>query len=338
MFAKSIPGPKHTEKGWGCQDSSDKWEEDCTQVIGVADGHGGSDYFRSEYGSKAAIQTAFSQTRSYCKGACDEDDTSIWFSETGIANPKHTIWSEWRKLVKANWNDHTKNYQTIGEGELRYETVSEKYKARFTSKDASVVERYLHVAYGTTLLFAVIVKTQLLIMQIGDGTCVILQRNGEYHIPVPPEDENFLNVTVSLCDDEHLKIRHAIIDCDDDSPAAPVAVFLSSDGVDNCYPIYQNAQHLYKLYSIILENILKAGYEATESEIEDKLLPGMTAKGSQDDISLAFFISDNLAVLRNVYESIDAAYKPSEGTVTKQDSASDKTDAGGEANPVVSRD
>lgn len=311
MFAKSVPGPKYAAKGWRCQDSSGKADFGRTQVIAVADGHGSSDCFRSEFGAALAVKTAFEQTMLYCRNIAEKPDGPVRFSDTGILNFKYAVWHEWRRLVKKNWDDRLKLYKTPGSGEIRYEAVSEKYKARFGSKDKEVADRYLYVAYGTTLLFAVAIESQILLLQIGDGTCVVLQRNGEYCTPVPPDEENFLNVTVSLCeDDANLKIRHAVLDCDADSPTAPVAVFLSSDGVDDCYPVFRNEQYLYRLYSIILENILRVGFEATEAEIADNLLPGMTEKSSRDDISLAYFIVRDRELLREAYENIDSPLKP----------------------------
>jgi hypothetical protein len=323
MFAKAIPGPKYVAKGWGCQDSADKKEFDCTRIIAVADGHGSSDCFRSEHGSKEAIETAFRQTELYCSEACEESTEPISFSETGIANFKYSIWQEWRKAVKKDWEFRLQQHINLGDGEVRYETVSDKYKSRFTSKDESVLERYLYAAYGTTLLFAVAIESQLLLLQIGDGSCVVLQKDGEFRMPVPPDEDNFLNVTVSLCEeDANLKIRHAILDCDPDSPTFPVAVFLSSDGVDDCYPVFKNDLHLYKLYAIILENILRVGFDDTEAEIVDKLLPGMTAKSSQDDISLAYLICEDAEVLQSAYNGIKPSIKPVPDTQeNKEDNA-----------------
>lgn len=311
MFTSSSPGSKYIEKGWECQDNSDKLELTHTQVIAVADGHGSSDCFRSEFGSDVAIKTVFLQTQLYCETNYDESGDPFQFSETGIANFKYSIWQEWRKSIKMNWDDHLKNQKSLGEDEIRFESVSEKYKKRFTSNDESVVEQYLYTAYGTTLLFAVLIESQMLIVQIGDGTCVILQKNGEYHTPVPADEDNFLNVTVSLSEeDANLKMRHIVIDCADNLPTSPLAIFLSTDGVDDCYPLFKNEQHLYKLYTVILDNILKFGYEATETEIIDDLLPGMTAKGSHDDISLAFFITEDIDMLHEVYKCIDPTLKP----------------------------
>lgn len=311
VFAKSIPGPKYITKGWQCQDSSDILDLGFAQAVAVADGHGSSDCFRSELGSAFAIQVALNQTESFFKTVCEESETPIQFGETGIAYFKYSIWNEWRKAVKEDWANHLKSHAVLGEGEVRFESVSDKYKTRFLSKDEAILEKYLFAAYGTTLLLAIAIESQLLLLQIGDGSCVVLQKNGEFRVPVPPDEENFLNVTVSLCEDAaNLKIRHVVLDCDPDSPTTPVAVFLSTDGVDDCYPVYRNEQHLYKLYTIILENILSAGYEATEAEIVENLLPGMTAKSSQDDISLAFLVSEDIDVLREAFEGIHLAYKP----------------------------
>lgn len=305
MFAKSLLGKKYADKGWSCQDNSDKKMFGSVQAIAVADGHGSSDCFRSEIGSRIAIDTVFCQIEKYCQNINEDSGTSVQFSETGIKGFKHNVWQEWRKAVKRDWEERLEKHQFLGENEVRFESVSEKYKKRYTSKDKEVVEKYLYTAYGTTLLFAVAIETQLLILQIGDGSCVILQKNGEFRSPVPLDERNFLNVTVSLCEEEaNFKIRHTVIDCDCDSPTTPVAVFLSSDGVDDCYPYICNERYLYKLYRVIVENILEVGFEETEKEIVENLLPGMSAKSSQDDISLAYFMIDDIEILRNVHQEM----------------------------------
>lgn len=305
MFAKSLPGRKYASKGWCCQDSSDKGTFGSVQAIAIADGHGSSDCFRSEIGSRIAIDTAFCQIEKYCQDINEDLDTSVQFSETGIKGFKHGVWQEWRKAVKNDWEERLKKQQFLGENEIRFESVSEKYKKRYTSQNKEVVEKYLYAAYGTTLLFAVAIDTQLLILQIGDGSCVVLQKNGEFRVPVPDDEGNFLNVTVSLCEEEaNFKIRHTVIDRNPDSPTTPIAVFLSSDGVDDCYPYIHNERYLYKLYTIILENILEVGFEETETEIIENLLPGMSAKSSQDDISLAYFIIEDIEILKNVYDEM----------------------------------
>lgn len=336
MFAKTIPGPKYSEKGWACQDSSGTKEFDCTQAVAVADGHGSSDCFRSEIGSAKAIEAAFRQTEIFSPPASEASDAPSEkkrFSETGISNFKYKIWQEWRNAVKKDWDTRLQDHGTLGEGEIRFDAVSDKYKARFTSTDKDTLERYLYYAYGTTLIFAMTNGSQILLLQIGDGSCVVLQKDGDFRMPVPSDDGNFLHVTVSLCEENsNRRIRHAVLNCDPESPTMPVAIFLSSDGLDDCYPYFENEQYLYRVYAILVESMLKAGFDTTEAEIADRLLPRMTTKSSRDDISLAYLVCDDMEALREAFECIDSCYKTfdtaaPEEPATEQDSQTDSTAA-----------
>lgn len=290
MFAASVPGKKYLERGLSCQDSSSTLEFDGVQTIAVADGHGGKDYFRSDTGSKLAVATVFKQVKIFCNELAETER----FSENGIKNFELSIWEEWLAAVKNHWRENP-----IGD-ETRWQTVSDKYKARYTSTDENVLARYIPVAYGTTLLCAVSIGSQVLIEQIGDGSCVVLQRNGEFKVPVPPDEENFANVTTSLCDaDAYKKFRHVVLNCAEDSPLAPVAIFLSTDGLDDCYPIYENEKYLFKLYGdAILDGMISNGFAATRDELREELLPYMTEHGSNDDISLAYLIVEDLNLLK----------------------------------------
>ena len=281
MFAASIHGKKYFERGLPCQDNSSTLEFDNVQAIAVADGHGGKDYFRSDIGAKLAVEVAFEQIKIFC----NELTATERFAESGIKNFELRLWEEWRKAVIKNWKENP-----VRDDEPRWQTVSDKYKARFTSD-----EKYIPVAYGTTLICAVSIGSQVLVVQIGDGSCIMLQRNGEFKAPVPPDNENFANVTTSLCDDDAFKkFRHVVLNCEDDSPLSPVAIFLSTDGLDDCYPIYENEKHLYKFYGVIVDSMKDSGFEATQTELRGELLPYMTNRGSNDDISLAYFVTDDL--------------------------------------------
>ena len=308
-FAASSIGPKYAERGWDCQDSSGTLEFKNIQAIAVADGHGGSDYFRSAIGSNLAIEVLFNQLKKFFEKDFEENER---LSDMGIKKFKYDFVQEWRAAVKKDWDDRLSNGKPLGEGEIRYKSVSDKYKARYT--DPKVAENYLYVAYGTTLICAVSTGTQILILQIGDGTCVLLQRNGEFKVPIPHDEENYLNVTVSLCDkDSELKIRHAILNCDTDLPTAPAAIFLSTDGLDDCFPYYQNEKYLYQIYTdVVLDDMLKSNINfvfLTNKEIKEKLLPELTRKSSQDDISLAYFVINDYLTLKKIFYKISDRYK-----------------------------
>lgn len=283
MFATSAHGLKYSERGLPCQDSSSTLEFDGVQAIAVADGHGGKDYLRSDRGSRLAVKVFFEQIKIFCRNITAGEN----FSDAGIRNFLFAVCNEWRKAVLNDWRENP-----FSTDEPRWANVSDKYKARFTSANGKILAQYVPVAYGTTLLGALSIGSQVLLIQIGDGTCVILQRNGEFKVPVPTDSENFFNVTTSLCEvDAVIKFRHVVLNCDENSPLAPIAIFLSTDGLDDCYPIFENEKWLYKLYAgTIIDSLLENGFALTREAVRDDLLPYMTEHGSNDDISLAYMV------------------------------------------------
>jgi len=306
LFAKSVIGPKYDEKKWPIQDFSHSLNGNSAQIIAVADGHGSNNSFLSHIGSMLAVELVTKKLEELCS-VVPSDDSPAVFSDTGINNLKYLIWVEWKKVVKQHWKSiNDKN------NEKRYESVTEKYRNRYEAEDEHIVERYLYTAYGTTLLVAVHTETQLLVLQIGDGTIVVLQRDGEFRTPVPIDETNNLNITSSLCEENaHMKIRHTVIDCNLDLPTCPIAVFLSSDGVDDLYPVYQNEKYLYKLYTKIIRKIIDDGWEETIREMKEETLSGIAAH-SKDDSSLAMcvYIDDKMSVLKESYNNINHYYKP----------------------------
>ena len=300
-LSHSVHGKKYIDLGWPCQDYSGQIELNNLQVIAIADGHGSNDCFRSQIGSMLAVRTILNQA----KNAFSTLEFNN-FDDTTIRYFKHSIWTKWREEVRHDWDTHLLENKTLGENECRYNAVSDKYKNRYASADSTEIEKYLYHAYGTTLICAISISKQVLLLQVGDGTCVVMDGTGEFSTPLPPDEDNFLNVSFSLCDvneyNADAKIRHAVLDCENNE-LSPVAIFLSSDGLDDCYPYEKNEQYLYKyVYSTMIKYILDKGYSFTAKEIREKLLPTMTEKVSKDDISLACMITDDNSSLIEAYK------------------------------------
>lgn len=331
LFSGFEIGKKYRRKGWPCQDYAASADLGASQIIAVADGHGSYDCFRSHIGSKFAVEIAVDMIRNgaYFRlpkqksgDICDNkqdyesdqtlrDDKSLVFYEDEVVSFKKKFWEKWRQKVRDDWDEKLKQYQSdsvsedlsnvIGDTEERFKTVSEKYKERYLSQEKA--EQYLYTAYGTTLILAVYTESCTLLLQIGDGTCVVLYKNGKFDTPVPIEEDNFLNVTTSLCEDKaYSKIRHKILTLtkvsdDLEEDFNPVAIFLSSDGVDDCYPVYQNSEYLYRLYKVILDDLAKCStsedIEKVKDDISTDLFTYMTDYSSQDDVSLAFIVDTN---------------------------------------------
>ncbi|WP_029544497.1 protein phosphatase 2C domain-containing protein [Selenomonas sp. AB3002] len=294
IFSLSRPGEKYARRGFRCQDSSGTCTKNGIQIVAVADGHGADDCFRSEIGASIAIDTLIAEALPLLY------EESLPFSEQGIKSFKYKLWQSWREVVRRDW-DSKLAIGAIGDNEPRYEFVSEKYRLRYQNES----KNYLYTAYGTTLLAAIAIENELLLIQIGDGSAVVLCANGLFDMPVPQDEENYLNVTTSLSDENaDQKIRHAVLSLDKGACNCPVSIFLSTDGVDDCFPAYKNEEYLFKFYKVLAETAIREGTEALFDELARETLSEMSAKGSHDDISLGLMVTDDKELLQNAFESI----------------------------------
>jgi hypothetical protein len=86
------------------------------------------------------------------------------------------------------------------------------------------------IAYGATLLLAVLAEGWVLVAQIGDGDVVALRADGTVEVPVPGDPTLDGHYTTSLCQETAVgSFRVAVID----DVAALVALLLATDGYGN---------------------------------------------------------------------------------------------------------
>jgi len=64
---------------------------------------------------------------------------------------------------------------------------------------------------------------------------------------------------------------------------------LGSDGIDDSFPINENEGYLANFYLSVYRNFLEEGLEKGELQLRE-ILPKITLKGSNDDISIAGII------------------------------------------------
>ena len=158
----------------------------------------------------------------------------------------------------------------------------------FTEEEAAVLsararKRYLEEqriesAYGTTMIAAVVSRDYWLGLQIGDGRCVAVSRDGTLSQPIPWNDKCFLNATTSICDSDAIdNFRHYYSDI------LPAAVLIGSDGVDDCF---SNEAQLNQLYKTVLYSCATSGFDDAVQELKD-YLPRLSEKGSGDDVSIS---------------------------------------------------
>jgi len=242
-----------------CQDFSTHWHSNKNAIIAVADGHGSDEHFRSDRGSRFAVEAAYECFKELLFTNGKKSNNS------GLANYEASL-ETLEKSIIAAW----------------YEKVAQDLRA-------DPLEDDVIAPYGTTLLAAAMTEHFWFALQIGDGKCVCLEKDSFgccifADQPVPWDDNCFLNKTTSLCDKNAIKLfRHYY------SETLPLAVFLGSDGIDDSFPVFNNESHLSRFYQSVYNNFLKEGKKNGELQLRE-ILPLLTQKGSGDDVSIAGII------------------------------------------------
>ena len=295
-FAVIKTGGSHAKNKIPCQDAcfgDDFGGEITASIAVVADGHGDENCFRSDRGSKLAVECARRGIHAFIK-QYQEYFSRPFFAQLKKAGSSPSS-KEFEKIVHekllaytvrswntAVWNDYEKNPFTGAE----LEKASAKYRDRY-EKGESIAK-----AYGTSLIAAAITPQYWFGFHVGDGRLTALYADGSFDQPVPWDPKCYLNVTTSLCDDDILErdlgVRSFLSYHADRQP--PVALFLCSDGVDDNYPVDDNEKHLFKLYRMVLLTFAKDGFDKTVKQLED-LAEAFATKGKGDDTSIAGFVS-----------------------------------------------
>lgn len=282
-FGMTVIGASHIKCGTVCQDFSLSCELPDRRISVVCDGHGGADYFRSDRGSRFAAE-AFTE--------CMKDPDVISVLSAAATQKQQSIRIE--QLIKsiiARWNELVERdikEQSFGEDELS--GVSEKARKRYETGQC------LQSAYGTTLIGAVLAEDFWLGLQIGDGKCVVVSETGEFTQPIPWDEECFLNVTTSLCDENAAKEFRFCF-----SHTLPAAVFIGSDGIDDCFA---GDERLYDFYRVTLKSFAQTDEENAVAQLKE-YLPTLSEKGSGDDMSVGILVNTDLVCKsESVYQEI----------------------------------
>ena len=262
-FHLSTQGASHIKKNKECQDASESYyDENCAIAI-VCDGHGGDDYVRSANGSAFACAAAKASILNFIENV--NEDELIRHHNQLIHNLEASIISAWNEAIYTH-------YEANPFTEAEIAVLSERAKRKYLQ------EKRIERAYGTALIAIAITKNYWFGIHIGDGKCVAVNPEGKFVQPIPWDEKCFLNATTSICDSDALNRFRSFF-----SEKLPVAVFVGSDGVDDCF---SSEQQLYNLYKTVLYSFATSDFDAAVADLSD-YLPRLSAKGSGDDVSVA---------------------------------------------------
>jgi serine/threonine protein phosphatase PrpC len=276
-FAETVTGHNHVKVRKECQDYSSTYEDDLMTVAVIADGHGSDDYPRTAIGSKCAVLVVIEAIKEFvltvhAEGLkLDRDDESSLNSY--MRELESNILKRWHEKIEAHIQANPFN-------DYELQTVSQKYKERYrTGKHNSK-------AYGTTVIAVCYTDNFWFGLQIGDGKCIRITKDGCSDEPIPWDDNCHDNITTSLCDDDAINEFRFYFDSN-----LPAAIFVGTDGIDDSY---SSVEELQTVYLSMLSNILIIDKEQFQKELLIYLIQ-ITQKGSGDDVSVAIIINKDLS-------------------------------------------
>jgi len=280
-FNLSAQGASHIKKNKECQDASRSYYDEKMAIAIVCDGHGGDDYMRSAVGSTLAAAVTEKNIKNFLEGYTKDQ----FFAEPEklLKNLEASIINGWNEAIKLHFSTNP-----FVESELS--GVSEKARKKYTQ------DGRIESAYGTTVIAVAMTNEFWFGIHIGDGKCVAVNPEGKFVQPIPWDPKCFLNATTSMCDSDALdRFRHFY------SEKLPVAVFVGSDGIDDCF---KNNEQLHNLYKTILYSFGTEDFEKAQADLKD-YLPRLSAKGSGDDVSIAAMFDFDLVPELDVVKDFD---------------------------------
>jgi len=268
-------GYSHVKKDIPCEDYGIKFKDDNCQIFVLGDGHGDKNCPRSAIGSKLICEIAKDELEQFDMAIRESEWIDSLFdakkSEELIRQLITSIFGKWSCAVN---EDFEKNPLT----EKEFEEAT-KYADRYRNG-----ERIEHV-YGTTFIAGLLTEKYLLLLQQGDGRCVVFDSEGNVSQPIPWDDRCFANVTTSVCDsDAVMSCRYHVIDL---AEQPIIACFAGSDGVEDSYASMDKMHMFYR-------NLLKYAYDNGISELEKyllQILPEFSERGSGDDVTICGVIN-----------------------------------------------
>lgn len=310
----SCQGESHKATDKVCQDYSYSEVSDHLSIAIVCDGHGGKRYFRSDVGAQYATEITKECVAIFIKGVGDvlfkgKALTQVSALNTEIKNDNFdkktkvdvamrqlfsSIIYRWREMIRYH------AYNTPLTDDERA-SLDPRYVTDFEKKES------LEKIYGCTLMCYAQTPDYWFAFHVGDGKCIVFGHDGEWSEPIPWDERCFLNMTTSLCDSEALdEFRY----CYQGDGEFPAIVFLGSDGIDDSFGETTN---MVNFYAQIVKMLATDSFEDCLTSIETTL-PQLSARGSQDDMSVACVFDENVLVdvakritewqRRNVLETI----------------------------------
>ncbi len=205
----SIRGKSHFTSGLPCQDNSANVVGERYSLAVVSDGHGSAPHFRSDVGSRLAVESSVTVIGKYMSDPESLRQSLVDDESDTMDRIVKSIISEWTFNVQNYDQDHP-----LTEAELKHIV------------DNGINSENVFKRYGATLVIGVIAEGFSFGIQVGDGDLLCINGEAEFCSPVPVDEICAFNRTTSICSSNAFdSFRHFVMIGDD-----TVAMLASTDG------------------------------------------------------------------------------------------------------------
>ena len=267
-FSAMARGYSHIRRGSACEDASGHADTEGVSIAAVADGHGDSGCFRSAEGAKLAVDIALKDMEIFYNALRENGWEQHLLEENGrealLRQLIRSIVGKWTAGVLRQYEENPPTPEELaGAGEARGHAPS-----------------IPHI-FGTTLLAAMVTERFYLILQQGDGRCIVVHADGRIDQPVPWDERCLMNFTTSLCNADAIEsCRYYVGDMRED----PIlACYVITDGVEDAFDDQGGVNAFMGEVTGWLAGKGARGLE----EYLGEFLPDFSRTGSADDVSVA---------------------------------------------------
>ncbi len=272
VLSATVRGASHIRRGEPNQDALSWWMAEGKRpvaVLCIADGHGGSEYTRSDIGALLAVEQTqmllVSEILPLILSGSTRKDLAQFKRHLSQQLPKLLV-NRWRAAIYEHATDNP-----VQEGEQPVQSDAPKERL-----------------YGATLLAALLTPEFHLYIQLGDGDMLTVSAEGEVTRPPFPADSNlFANHTTSLCSKEAWRFVKIHFQQIDEWP--PALVMLTTDGYANSFA---NDTDFKKVARDLHGAIKQEGSTAVARSLPS-WLEATSEDGSGDDISIIVATATN---------------------------------------------
>lgn len=271
VIGQSVRGASHVRAGLPNQDAI-HWLPRSRLgpplILAVSDGHGSAKSFRSDVGSRLAVEKTAWLIQDLLDGQPDPRNLSA---------VKRTAEDRLPQEIVRRWQDAVDEHRR--ETPFKPEEL-DKLRAERGGEAVREVERHPRLAYGATILAALVAQDFFLFLQLGDGDILTVMPDGEVLRPLEEDARLFANETTSLCMDKAWREMRFRFQARYGPP--PAMILISTDGYSNSFV---NDAAFCQVGSDILAMMREHGVRAIEKDMASWLTEASQA-GSGDDITL----------------------------------------------------